>query len=358
MNLIDAVAQYAVDKDVRPRTLSGYREAVRSFDRFLGRHSTPSELEPPTVNRWLHSMRTGQSVGPYTIASRRRNILVIARYLHRQGALPRRIESHEITTIRCPPTARDIWTPDDVRKLIDAVEQLPDVPIYGVRIRARAWWRSMLRTAWESGLRWSDLSRLRRSDIGSDGWVDIVQRKTSIEHGFRLSGATIEAIDNSFCGPGLDSRELIWPVPYDRWRFDEFRRLLKIAGLTGNMQKLRRSSIADVERKQRGAGMIQAGHTTEGTTLRWYLRRTELLADKPSPSDLWEQEMDEGTKPQPKRDVAAAVVHKIKPGELVELETPKGERTWLRVQRDDRGRLSLAMLTPPGSARFALRRVD
>ena len=358
MILLEAVAKYAVDNDVRPRTLTGYREAVRSFDRFLGRHSTTSELQPPTVNGWLHSLRSGETVKPHTIASRRRNILVIARYLHRKGQLPRRIESHEITAIRCPPTPRDIWTPDDVRRLIDAVDQLPDTPIYGIRIRNRVWWRSLLRTAWESALRWSDLSRLRRQDIGSDGWVDIVQHKTSIEHGFRLSGATIEAIDDSFCGPGLDKRELIWPVPYERWRFDQFRYLLKLAGLTGNLQKLRRSSIADVDRKRRGAGMIQAGHTTESTTLRWYLRRTELLADKPATTDLWEQAMDDGKKPETKRDVAAAIVHKIKPGELVELETPKGERTWLRVQRDERGRLSLAMLTPPGSSRFALRRVD
>jgi hypothetical protein len=56
----------------------------------------------------------------------------------------------------------------------------------------------------------------------------------------------------------------------------------------------------------------------------------------------------------PLPQVASVVVHRLRPGELVELVSPAGERTQLRVSRDGKGRLSLAVLAPLGGEAFQL----
>lgn len=54
-------------------------------------------------------------------------------------------------------------------------------------------------------------------------------------------------------------------------------------GLAVTPQQLRRSSISEVERQRPGAGHRHAGHTTDGTTQRWYFDHEYIYGDVRGP---------------------------------------------------------------------------
>lgn len=216
----------------------------------------------------------------------------------------------------------------------------PDYSLELSDIRRRAFWAALIGTAWDTAFRLADLKRLTRHHIPVDGDVskpiEIVQSKTGVEHIAWISRQTWSAIDESFAGlPG--DRELLFPVPGDRWVQKHFQRILHAAGLTGTFHKLRRSSIYNCERQKPGSGMLQAGHTNEHTTRTFYLPRRSMLEDRPRPKALM-QEREPLTEDLSKQTTCLRV------GQLFEIHAP-GAVQLARLTRDDRGRLRLTTLT-------------
>lgn len=349
MTLQELVSEYGVHKDVRPVTLLGYKIAVESFKRWIGRDPRIEDLSIDNINHWLHSLRSHGKMSPYTTANRRRNLLVIARWAYERGKTSESFEGRFITNIKCPPTPKSVWNEEQIVHLVRCVEQLPAGLIHKTLIDRHAFWRTAIMAAWDTALRWTDMGRLTLADIDDSGCVNLVQNKTGIEHRVRLTESTLAEIDRSFVGRA-GKRKLIWPTPYDRWRFLDFRRLTQLAGLVGSFKQLRRSAITAAERRDRGSGMLLAGHTDAATTNRWYINRAELLDALPVAPDIWKETMDEKHK--------RALKHRMKRNEAVELVSPDGHVAQVKVERDDKGRTSLVLLTPIGQQPFELRKTS
>lgn len=343
MNLDNAIDDYATARAVRSSTLASYRLAIRSFSQWLGRPATAADLSPEMLNRWLRFLREADQLSSYSIATYRRSILVVYRWLARQR-LVERPDSLELTPIRCPATPRDVWTADEVRHLVASVEKIPDERIQRSGIRWRAFWRSLIMAGWDTAFRWSDLSRMKRTDIRPDGRLRIVQRKTGIEHVVRLRTETIAAIGETYVA-NCD-RQTIWPVPYLTWRHRQFARLLRVAGMVGTLQKLRRSAITAAELETAGSGHLLAGHTTPATTFRWYIPRTALVQNPPAPPALESQPMDR--RPRPEHSATRRIVHAFRePGETVEIIGTDGTVAELQLQTAKNGRRQIVIATDP-----------
>ncbi len=340
MRLLDAIDQYAISRDVRESTLKGYRLAVRRFGAWLGRDAIASDLEPERINRWLYELRRSH-LSSYSVQTYRRCLLVVAAWIGARGHAIR-IDSSDVTLVRCPPTKRDVWSPEEVRRLIAAVDRLPD-DMLRPRVRRRAWWRSLLLAAWDSALRWSDLSRLALRDISPDGAVELTQWKTLVSHVVQFSPETLDAIGATYRGVGVDvERAVIWPVPYATWRHRELSQLLGFAGLEGNLQKLRRSAITAAEIERSGKGTLLAGHTNPATTHRWYLSRARMLEERPAAPPLFGSE----TMLDLPSDGRQHWSHAVKRHERIRIGTPAGTIE-IAADKDDRGRPKITVVTEP-----------
>jgi len=341
MRLLDSIDQYAISHDVRESTLKGYRLAVRRFGAWLGRDAIASDLDPEAINRWLYELRRSGDLSSYSIQTYRRCLLVVAAFVAtKQPAV--RIISSDVTLVRCPPTKRDVWTPDQVRQLIASVDHLAD-DMLRPRVRRRAWWRSLLMTAWDTALRWSDLSRLTLRDISPDGAIELTQWKTLVSHVVQVAPETLAAIGDTYRGLGVDvDRQLIWPVPYATWRHRDLSRLLQLAGLEGNLQKLRRSAITAAEIERSGKGTLLAGHTNPATTHRWYLSRARMLEERPAAPPLFGSE----TMLDLPSDGRQHWSHAVKRHERIRIGTPAGTIE-IAADKDDRGRPKITVVTEP-----------
>lgn len=340
MTLDTILTQYEIARDIKAVTRIGYSIAVDSFSRFLGRRATAEDLQAEPINRWLAHLQQEKKLSPYTVKNRRTHLLVLARFAALDLEACPMLLARRIRSPKLPPTKRDVWTSAEVDRIIATVRSQPDYSLELSGIRRRAFWAALIGTAWDTAFRLADLKRLTRHHIPVDGDVskpiEIVQSKTGVEHIAWISRQTWSAIDESFAGlPG--DRELLFPVPGDRWVQKHFQRILHAAGLTGTFHKLRRSSIYNCERQKPGSGMLQAGHTNEHTTRTFYLPRRSMLEDRPRPKALM-QEREPLTEDLSKQTTCLRV------GQLFEIHAP-GAVQLARLTRDDRGRLRLTTLT-------------
>ena len=147
------------------------------------------------------------------------------------------------------PKIPQAWTPAEVQLLVEAADTFA---AYIRHEKSNApigcFWKAIIMTAWDTGLRTIDLGQLRYADIGADGVIHIVQHKTGWPLHCQIRPETLAAIQ------AIDpaNRELIFG-PSNRRRQITFRRLVKTAGLVGTFKKLRKSSATAVERLSPGA---------------------------------------------------------------------------------------------------------
>ena len=261
MRLSKFVDVYALSRDLAPATVENYRVAAQMYDRFSG-----GVLDDETVNRWIAYLADGQR-SKHTIASRRRALLVLWRAAWEDGLAP---QPGRIRRVKVPSTAKDVWTPEQIARLANQASKLCGWYQFGGSIVRRApWWRSLVLSAWDTGLRWSDLQRIEFPVRGS---FAIVQAKTGNEKTVHLRDSTLSAIRATT--DDVPARSLVWPHWEKRDRFYRwFRSLVVSAELDGTFSKIRRSSITYVERETPGLGQIHAGHTSRATTEKWYLNR-------------------------------------------------------------------------------------
>lgn len=323
MRLSEAIDSYELERDVSAPTVKAYREAVRIFGKWLGHEPTLADLTTERLNRWIRSEQQ-RGLSTHSIATRRRCLLVVARFAARRG-LVSALEG-EIRQVRLAPTPKHVWTADEVQRIVDACDKLADTPTPIHGLPRRAWWRSLVMAAWDTALRQADLFGLKFSIVAAQ--FELVQHKTGVPHWVRLRAETLEAI----AAMRTDSRDLIWPLSSRRWFQRGWSELVARAGLAGPFPQLRRSSITDVEGKQRGAGMIQAGHTTPTTTVRWYLPRARMIDTAPMPERLTRMATSEKNEQRTRRFVTG-----VKVGDRLEIETG-GQRLAIAIEKDSHGR--------------------
>jgi integrase len=259
MLLEEYLSRYSRLHDVRPATLEHYHWVIRSFERHNGALRT-SDLSGAAVSAWLAWLADcGRS--PWTIKQRRISLLVLWRAAWQDGVAPPLEPVRRLRPVRHSPQA---WTLDEVRQLIHTAEQLP--------VRAR-WWSSLVRAAYDSGLRLGDLLALTVDQLGPV--MGLAQAKTGRPVVCQLRPTTLWAIRLHLAGR---TTGLVWPWPYRREAtYRHFKRLVAASAIRpGTFRWLRRAAATQLERVEPGRGTELLGHANRATTEQFYIDRSQL----------------------------------------------------------------------------------
>lgn len=259
MLLEEYLSRYSRLHELRPTTLEHYHWVIRSFERHNGALRT-SDLSGMAVSSWLAWLQD-QGRSPWTIKQRRISLLVLWRAAWQDGLAPPLEPVRRLRPVRHSPQA---WTLAEVRTLVRTAEQL--------RERAR-WWSSLVRAAYDSGLRLGDLLALTIDQLGPV--MGLSQTKTSRPVVCQLRPTTLWAIRLHLAGR---TDGIVWPWPYRREAlYAHFKRLVAAAGIRpGTFRWLRRTAATQSERVQPGSGTALLGHASRSTTEAWYIDRSQL----------------------------------------------------------------------------------
>lgn len=249
---------------IRENTIScHYRPAVVLFQRATG-CTDVAAVNREMVNRFVDWLRA-QNLSPETKRSRRRGMLTLLQYAFDEGILNEPL--YRIKKIAVPRKSPVAWSMGQVQHLVSTIEAMDRQDI--CQVPAGLWWSSLVRAAWDTGLRLGDLLSLERDWIQSDGILRIVQSKTQREHIVRLNQSTLRKIRTL---EQLSKSRLLWPMDFPRRKFfSEFKAIVKQAGLTGTFRFIRRGAITQAELLEPGAGQRLACHQDTRTTRTHYL---------------------------------------------------------------------------------------
>ncbi|MEI8369798.1 MAG: tyrosine-type recombinase/integrase [Planctomycetia bacterium] len=279
----DWVEQYDLQRALSPAGVRQYRYAAKSLDRWAGRAVGLQELDADLFNRWLRSLQEeGSRLAPATVACRRRHLLA----LWRAAADERKAEEppRRLRPARVPWEPPRAWTCDEVRAILAVCEGLRRTKA-GAFPRAE-WWSLAVRIAWDTGLRLTDLLRIRAADIQPGGKIVLAQSKTNRGVVCQLAPSTMEALRQSL---RTHPRRLAIPWASSRETFRrQFALMVRRAGVReGTWKWIRRSSATDVELHFPGAGAAHLGHSHGSEiAMRHYLDQVILQTTRPTPTPI------------------------------------------------------------------------
>jgi integrase len=244
------------------------RWSIRAWEKYAGRRLSTADLNAQTLNAYLDWMREHRK--PDTLRSRRGNLLTLWKYAFDEEIIdeaPRKVRK-----LRRTPRLPEAWSVAEVRQLIAAAADLPGV-FWKTPIRRATWWGSLIRSAYDTGLRLGDLLAIGRFQVAPV--MQILQHKTGRAVVVQLRPSTLAAIDQTLAD---QARDLVWPLWARRQTFYEhFLQLVDVAGIRrGTFKWLRRSAATQLERIDPGRGTQLLGHSSRTTTETWYLDRAQL----------------------------------------------------------------------------------
>lgn len=270
MLLTELLASYLANHPygVSPGHTHQLRTSLAAWAKVAGHVLTLDDLRDEPLNAYLDWLRANRA--PDTVRTRRGNLLILWHWAYQEELIdlaPRRIR--RLRPIPRQPTA---WTVQEVRELIATAERLPGC-FHGTVRRRAAWWSSLIRAGYDTGLRLGDLLRLRTVEVGP--LISLVQHKTGRPVNLQLRPATLAAIDQTLAD---EPRDIVWPLwGTEETFFGHMRALVRLAGIRpGTFRWLRRSAATQVERVEPGRGTELLGHASRSTTETWYLDRSQL----------------------------------------------------------------------------------
>lgn len=279
MHIAELLRGYGSQRDVGATTLKWLSLILSRFERFLGRPPSLDDFRDDIVNDWTAAMLAASQLSRATVHGYRRGLLILWRFAVEQG-LVERMPAH-IRRLKVPAPAPVAWTLDEVAALANAASNLPGFHRTGAD-RSRVL-HALVMVAWDSGLRLTDLLRLKFSDIGTTGNGVIVQHKTGNPVIFRLSGAAMSALEEI----RLPKRTFIFgEVASRKAIFMAMREAALSAGLAGGTRKIRKSGATAVEAANPGAAMAYLGHKTPGLAYKHYVDPRLVQQQKPNPPPL------------------------------------------------------------------------
>lgn len=266
------LAVYHLERDVQQTTIDHLGYAIGRYAKFLGREPDIDDLNDETMNRFLLWM--AEHGARCTMRNYRVRLLTIWRFGVEIGLLDRL--PLRVRKVRLTHPAPEAWSVEQVEKLLRHVATIRGRFKFAKVIR-RHYWRAVIRTAYDTGLRFGDLMELRLSNIADQGIVVVRQHKTGVPIVRWIHPETWQAIEKI----ADDSRPRIFgDVLGRRSFFERFSEISKAAGVNGKFRWLRRSGASLVERDDRGAGKLFLGHKSHGIAERHYFD-PRMLASAP-----------------------------------------------------------------------------
>lgn len=277
MQLRDLVELYVGSRDLSP----GYQDQLRYQARALDRAGiqTTGELTAENlnaaINQWKSEGRTAE-----TLRSRRRMSITLGEFASDEGLGPLFVR-RKVMSLRRPARIPTAWTLEEVRRLLGEAEAL--VGSYSHGIARAAYWSSYIRAAWDTGLRGCDLRAIEREAIPPSGRVLRVQQKTGARVWLQFRETTLEAIAAAY----PPHRSLIWPfwARREQWSV-EARKLVRAAGLSGAIGRLRHSCGTAVEVEHPGRGHERLGNTRQVFERHYYDERQRGAFEILLPAEL------------------------------------------------------------------------
>lgn len=244
MHLTAAVDQIATECDLAKSTISQYRRAVTRFNEFFGSNAQSEDLTGPKLNEFVAFLQL--RINNTTAGNYRRALCRIWNFLTELEDKP----SYEIRRLRRPKSVEQpviAWTLSDLKLLLDGCEQFKGRHLK-IGVCVRDYFRALLLTAYDTGLRPSDLFVIRWSQYDRQSRsITLIQHKTGKPHIAFLADETVAAIDSIH-----GRRDGIFPLTWGgvrRWMeriFEHASRhgFVRVAGK--NLGTLRKTNATEI----------------------------------------------------------------------------------------------------------------
>jgi integrase len=281
--IAEFVDEYDLERGLVKEAARQYRYAAKSICDWAGRNVCVHELDADTFNRWIRDI-SESDLAPSTVANRRRHLLALWRAAADQNLSEEPPRSRRLRPVKIPYEPPRAWTVDEVRSLLHVCEKLRRTR--KGKMPRSVLWTLAVRVAWESGMRLTDVLRLKVNEVQPDGVTVVGQSKTRRPVVFRLSQNTMAIL-----GESLVTHPRSFVVPWASTK-ESFRRqfslIVKRAGVRkGSWKWIRRASATDVEKSCPGAGATHLGHAHgSGIAVKHYIDPYILGAPSVKPTSL------------------------------------------------------------------------
>ena len=250
--LADQIEDYILYRSLENTSAYQLDRSVRVFEEWLDRPASVSDFTDRMISQFLASVK--DDYAQRTVANHRTNLLCLWRFLaDEKHCTP----PHRVRKVKRPDPCPVSWTFDELTKIVAQCGKLEGQFRSGVN---RALYCSTLvKFCYESGLRRSDVWRIKRDMIRPDGSIVLRQKKTSQTHWPRIRIDTLAAIERLGEDPPLACPFKSTGSWYQFWK----REVTTPAGVRhGALQQLRRSGATHLAIEHPEAVQRYLGHRT------------------------------------------------------------------------------------------------
>lgn len=192
--LKDVVKSLCSELHIERITREQYERALSRFGQFLGRLPTVADLTIEQVNGFLLWLPGEYKLGPTSIRNYRTSLIRIWNFASHPLDLLAACPTTRIRLPKKPEKPVVAWTLEQYAQLLTAAVSLPGC-VKSVSIPSCAFVTALIRIAYETGLRPSDLRRLRWDQVDMrQGMVILAQNKTGRLHTALIGPETIVAL--------------------------------------------------------------------------------------------------------------------------------------------------------------------
>lgn len=272
VSLRDLASRYVGAKSVCSLQAKIIRGRASALQNFVGTDSLEACLREDELNRFLASLAV--RLQPITVRGYRGDLLSLWNYAADRDLVPypqaRRIHRPKVR-LPCP----ECFALGEAKQLLAAASDLEGR--YDARTKSE-YWRAAILAGWETGLRRSDVWRIRKADLAR-GRLVFASQKTGVRTVHSLTDSAIAAIGRV--------GTLAWPLSVDMFAI-HFARLVELSGVgRGTFRWFRRSSGSYVAATAgASAGAEHLGHTSLSTFRKHYDARLVDERDRPAPPQL------------------------------------------------------------------------
>lgn len=271
--MLDVASMYCGERCVT----ADYRQALhRVASSMLAAGITPSTLNDSSVNRWLASLRQS----PTTRSNYRRMAVTLWRFACDAGSAadyPKKLA--RVKSRPRPPVA---WTMTEMAALVAGARRMTG-RFKRSRCPMALFYEAFIRVGFETGLRFSDILSLRCDQL-REGRLYVVPNKTGAQVPKRLSAPCVDVLTKLSVLSGGATFFAFAICP--RRAREHFKALARSVGLQGTPRWLRRTGATHCEIAQPGSATRFLGHLSPGLAYKFYVDRTLLDDQCPSPPPI------------------------------------------------------------------------